>query len=381
MAKQKQIIEEEGKEVSSNDVLGGLLKDYKDDHFSFITSKNVLISTGSLILDSLVKVRSGNVIRLVGKGAELGKSSQCFVFAENYMETMPKSKTLYIKAEGRLGEDIQKRTGQKFVFDAKDWIDGTIYVFSCNVFEVVAQIIETLLKSMYENGEHLCVCIDSLDGIILKADKEKDIWGGKESPKVAGVPLLTKLLFRRLALPIQAYDALLLITGQYSADIKLDPYSPNVPRQVESAGGNSIAHQSDYVFSYGPRFGGDLILKNPDEKPDSVKNPIIGVYATIEIKKSTTDVSGTKVKIPIKKGVVGNAIWRSKEVADMILMWGLAVKAGAWITFKDSVIKQALEDNIKLNPKVNGLNALYTYLDEDSEVCGWFFNQFKNLSS
>ena len=372
------IKEEKVQEISSNEELENLLKAHKESHFAFLAKgESNTISTGSLQLDSLVKIKSGSIVRLVGKGAELGKTSECLVLASNYMKVMPKSKTIFVKAEGRLSEEMQRRSGEKFVTDSKEWEYGTIFVFPCNVFQVVAQFIETLVKSMYEKGEHLCIIIDSLDGLILREDLEKDVWGGKESPKVAGAPLLTKLLFKRLSLPINYYKALLLITGQYSVDIKLDPYSPNVPRQAESSGGNAIAHQSDYVFSYAPRFFGDMILKDPDEKYDLVKNPIIGVFSTIEIKKSGTDVSGNKVKIPIKKGVVGCAIWKSKEVGDLLLAWDLVARQKPWFIFEPEVIKEAAEKKITVPEKVKGMNGYYTFLEENKEVCDYFYEKFK----
>jgi len=380
--KEENIVEGQGEvkqgvDVSKN-LLNSLLNGYKDDHFAFVKNESKIISTGSLLLDSLVKVRSGSVIRLVGKGAELGKTSESFVLADNYMKVMSKSKTFYVKSEGRLGEEMQKRSGQKFVFDANSWEFGTIFVFPCNVFEVVAQTIESLLKTMYEQGEHLCIIIDSLDGLTLKSDLEKNIYAG-ENIKVAGVPLLTKLLFRRLALPINHYDGFLLITGQYSAEIKLDPYSPNIPRQVESSGGSAIAHQTDYVFSYLPRYQGDMILQNPDLKPDLIKNPIIGIYATIEIKKSGTDVTGTKLKIPIRKGKIGCQIWVSKEVGDMILQWSQAVRKGAWITFNKEIIEEAKNNGLELQEVIQGINGLYDYLENNKEICDWFYNKFKKL--
>jgi hypothetical protein len=380
----KKVKEENNKEAveqgdASKNLLNSLLEGYKEDHYAFIKSDNKIISTGSLLLDSLVRIRSGSVVRLVGKGAELGKTSECLVLSSNYMNVMEKSKTLYIKSEARLSEEMQKRSGHKFVFSASDWNYGTTYVLPCNIFETIAQIIESLLKTMHEQGEHLCIILDSLDGCILKSDMAKNLFGG-DNVKLAGVPLMTKLLFRRLALSINHYDSLLLVTGQYSADIKIDPYSPSVPRQGESSGGSSIAHQADTVFQYLPRYQGDMILKNPDEKPDVNKNPIIGIYATVEIKKSSTDVSGTKVKIPIKKNVIGCAIWKSKEVGDMILSWDLAKKAGAWITFGELIIKEAKESGIDIKEKVNGLNALYEYLEEDATLCNWFYEKFKKLN-
>jgi len=187
------------------------------------------------------------------------------------------------------------------------------------VFETVADMLEQLLKEMHAKGEHLATVFDSLDGLILRNDlKTKKIMDGQ---KVAGVQLLTKLMFRRLALPINHYDALLIATCQYSSAPQLDPYSKDPARQVPGAGGSSIGHQSDLVLNYGQRFNGDYILENPKEKPDFIKNKQLGVYATVEIKKSSTDVTGIKIKVPIKKGRIGNAIWIEREIVDLMLAW------------------------------------------------------------
>jgi hypothetical protein len=367
--------EEEGQ--SSNDLLKSLLKDNKDSHYNDVIAQNKLISTGSLILDSVVKVRSGGVVRLVAKTPESGKTSESFVLSENYMKVMEKSKTLYVKAEGRLSPEIQERTGLKFVTNADEWDYGTVFVLSCNVFEVVADFIMKLSKQMYERGEHLAIIIDSLDGLILKKDLE--VKGIDGNQMVAGVPKLTKLLFRHLALPIAHYDILLLITGQYSADIKLDPYAPNVPRMGDSSGGSSVPHQCDYVLQYLPRYQGDLILEKPDEKPDVQKNKILGVYATVEIKKSASDSTGTKVKIPIKKGRVGCAIWIEKEVVDMVLQYGMLTRKGAWYSFDEKLVEEAKADSVEIKVQHQGINGVFEYVEENKPVFEWLLGKFKSL--
>jgi hypothetical protein len=367
----------ESTEPSSNDVLASLMSQHKSDHYNEVEAKHTFISSGSLILDQYVKVRSGGVVRLSAKQPEAGKSSQSFVFADNYMKTMPKSKTIYVKAEGRLSPEIQARTGMRFVTNPAEWSYGTVFVLSTNVFETVADIVEKLIKDMHEKGEHLCVIIDSLDGLILKKDLE--VKGIDGNVMVAGVPKLTKLLFRRLALPITHYDALLIITGQYSADIKIDPYAPAVPRLGDSSGGSSIPHQCDYILSYAPRYGGDLILEDENAKPDPVKNKIVGVWATIEVKKSATDTTGTKVKIPIKKGRVGCAIWVEKEVVDMAIAYDLVKRSGAWFSFDAALIKEAKEAEVTLKDKVQGINGLYDYIEEDRAVFEWLLARFKKM--
>lgn len=371
---------EENEGQSSNDLLSSLLKENKDSHYNDVISKNRVISTGSLLLDSMVKVRSGGVIRLVAKTPESGKTSESFVLAENYMKVMPKSKTLYIKAEGRFSQEMQKRVGLKFVTTPEDWVSGTVFILSSNVFETVADFIIKLSKQMYENGEHLCVIIDSLDGLILKKDLEtKGIDG---NTMVAGVPKLTKLLFRHLSLPISHYDMLLLITGQYSAEIKLDPYSASIPRMGETSGGASVPHQCDYVLQYLPRYQGDMILEKPDEKPDITKNKTLGVYVTIEIKKSATDVTGSKIKIPIKKGRVGCAIWKEMEICDMLLAWSMVSKGGAgWFTLNSDLREELKKIDSEVPEKIQGLNNIRLYLESQPLVTDYLYEKFKNIIS
>lgn len=364
---------------SSNDILSTFMDEHKGDDFNSVIPLNKPISTGSLLLDSQVKIRSGCVVRLSGVGAELGKSSETLVLLGNFMAVMPKSKCLFIKAEARLSEELKVRSGLKFVYKPEDWVYGTIYVYSGNKFERVAGLMETLLKSMHDNGEHLGIAIDSLDGLILANDADKDLWGGKESPKVAGVPLLTKLLFRRVALPIVHYDSLLVITSQYSAPISLDPYSPAAPRQISGGGGSAAMHQSDYVFELGQRYQGDYILEKPDDKPDSKTNKIVGIWATYGIKKSGTDVSGIKIKVPIKKGRIGPAIWVEKEVVDIALSFTKVKRSGAWFAFDTDLIAEAKEDGVTIKEKIQGLNALYEYVETDKQVFEWLYAKFRKL--
>lgn len=381
MAKEK----EDSKELSSNQILGGILKNNKADHFNYIEPKHKVISTGSLLLDSLVKVRSGTVVRLVGSGAELGKTSECFVLAQNYMDVMPKSKCIFIKAESRLSEEMKARSGHRFTTNPEEWDYGMVFEFRCNLFETVAKTLETLIPAMYERGEYLVVIIDALDGLILKSDYEKDIFGNSaENVRVAGVPLLTKLLFRRLGNKIVHYDVLCLITGQYSANIKLDPYSKEPPRQVESSGGSAIGHQADYVWSYSPRYQGDLILENPKEKPDRLKNKTLGVYASLEIKKSGTDVTGTKLRIPIARNRVGNQIWREKEVIDVAVSFEVLSRPdgkGAWYKFSQELIDEAAKAGLELQEAHQGLNGAYKYMEDNKEIFEWMYKKFQEVIS
>ena len=64
---------------SSKDIIKASLKKTEEYHYVGVTNKSVVISTSSLILDNLVKVRSGQVVRLLAKTGELGKTSQALL--------------------------------------------------------------------------------------------------------------------------------------------------------------------------------------------------------------------------------------------------------------------------------------------------------------
>jgi RecA/RadA recombinase len=380
-AKKKEDQEVEAGGSTSINTLSNFLKENKEDHFNFVEPVSQVISTGSLNLDSLIKIRSGSIIRLAGKGSELGKTSECLVISKNYMDLMPKSKTLFIKSEGRFGPEMRERSGHTIVSHPEDWTYGTTFIFSANIFETVAALIEDLLPKMYEAGEHLCIILDSLDGLILKNDYQKDIWGGDESVKVAGVPLLSKLMFKKLALKINHYDALFLITCQYSAAIKLSQYDSTPNRQVESSGGSAISHQNDISISYNTRSAGDYIYEYPNLKPDPIKNKCLGVYATVDIKKSSTDVTGARVKIPIARGRIGNAIWKEKEVVDMAIAFELLKGKGAWFNFSETLIAQALAEGVEIKEQHQGINGVYKYIEENKVVFEWLYKRFSDLVS
>lgn len=353
-------------------------KEMREGIYNGIETSNRIISTGSMTLDSIVKIRSGQVIRLVGKGQELGKTSESLVIAGNYMTTMPNAKTIFIAAEGRCSKELRDRSGMKFVFTPEEWEYGTVFVLWCNIFETVAKTIINTLKAAHESGEHICIVLDSLDGLILKGDLEKGFDG---NAKVAGVPLLTKLLFKHLALPICHYDALFLVTGQYAAEIKIDPYAPNIPRQASSSGGSSIAHQSDYVFEFQPRYGGDAILEHENEKPDRIKNKTLGLYCKVTFRKSASDVSGETVTYPIKKKAIGPAIWVEKEITDLIIAFEMVKKSASWFSFDDEVVAEAKALNLELKEKVQGLNGISKYLEENPPIYDFFHKKIKELIS
>lgn len=385
MAQIKKILSpapEKTQQSGSNSALGKFLSNKDSIHYNDITPKEISISTGSLLLDADIKVRSGQVISLVGKGAEIGKTSQAFVFAENYMKTMPKSKTLYVKAEGRLSQEMKWRSGLTFVYKQEEWTEGTVFVLCCNVAGDVFQLIDDILQGAYDCGENICFIVDSLDGLILKDDlKEKKI---SDSAKVAGVPLLTKLFFRHCALPIFHYDALGILLSQYSAQIKASEYAPVAPNHGSSSGGSSKQHQSDYVFDYNRVNQGDLILEDQKAKPSS-ENKTLGKLAKLTILKSASGVTWQVYEIPIRKADENHKgaaqIWVEKEIVDFLLSYGLLIQSGAWFSFLPEFKEEASKDSIELPEKLHGMKNVCALLEENQVAREYLYTKIKRIIS
>ena len=369
MATIKKILPPKDGSKPTNQAMKSFLKD--SIHYNDVIPKEAIISSGSLILDAAFKARSGMIIRLVGKGAELGKTAQSFVYLGNYLKTMPNSKGIYVKAEGRLSKKKLEKAGLNFVYNLEEWVEGTVFIVCCNIAESIFKLLKDQLEESYQSGGHIGWIIDSMDGLILEDDFKKGITNGG---MVAGVPKLTKLLFRHIALPNAHYDSLGIITGQYAAQIKIDTYAPNAPNQGSSSNGSSAQHQADYVLEYQAVNQGDLITEN-DGKPDPVTNKILGKFARVKVLKSADDVTGFTYSIPIRRGSEyrgAHQIWQSKEIADLLIAYEMMTKGGAWLTFEDDVISDAKESGIELQPKINGINKLYDYIEENESIMEFF---------
>jgi hypothetical protein len=322
-------------------LLYAMLKDKETigTHFNFVKINPVIIPSGSLKMDNYLKIKSGSVIRMGGP-AEVGKTSEAILLASNYMKVLPKSKTIYVNAESKFGEEIQTRTGQKFVTDPNDWNYGTIFILQTNCFDTICDVVEAQYKAAVETGEHLCVIIDSVDMLRLKSSFEQNISAGK---KPAGVNYLTKELFRRLSHFITHYNGMMIMITQYAATFTMDKYEKEAPNLMDGNQTHALNHQASYALYYQPRAKSHYILESEKEKADPVKNKILGVNAKVDIRKSCSDETGYMLEIPIKKGRVGNAIWVEKELFDALFLLGLANKKGSWIELSE-ILTQWIEE-------------------------------------
>jgi RecA/RadA recombinase len=366
---------EEEKIVTPQDQLLTYLKGTKGEHYNFEESVYYKVSTGSLLLDSVFNGGfDAGLVRLVGHNGG-GKTSEAFELAKNFMKSVSNSRAMYIKAEGRLSKDMMARTGMTFITgDTAGWINGTCYVHESNIFQNILGLIQELIHNNPLKIKY-CFILDSLDGVITRGDREKTL---DENAKVAGAPSLSKRFFQQCAVPLFKFGHLPIFISQVSANISIDPKTPAPVRIISGTGGNSLLHMADIILDFGAQFQGDLILENPNLKPDPIKNKILGHWCKIEVKKSPNETKGQKIQYPIRHG---KGIWRELEISDYALMKGLLIRAGAWYSFEDSTYKELKKMNKETPLKFQGINDFHVFLEENPEITQYLFNLFVGMIS
>ena len=378
MAKAKPTKETEEPSISPESILAGELTRNKADHLNFEEEVYYRVSTGSLIMDADLKGGITPGVFVVSGPYETGKTSFTLACMKNMLETQPNSRGFYIKAEGRLSPEMRERSGIKFVFTAEEWVDGTCFVLETNVWEFTLNILRKLVTDNEAKRKYFFF-VDSMDGMTLRDDLAKDIGTAN---KVAGGPLLTKHFLQKLGNAMAKRGHICGLAGQVSANIQLDPYSPNAPRSGPGGGGNAKDHWANYIFVFRPRAQKDLILTDPEGKPDR-NNPILGHWVNIQIKKSPNEKSGMPVSYPVRYGRTnGESVWREKEIVDLAMgTFDLITRpttSSGWV-WAESLVEDAKKDGISLKEKIRGLGALYEYVEGDREVFEWLLKKFKRV--
>jgi len=364
-------------QTESNKLLKNFLKTNKEDHYNFEDEIDYKVSSGSLNFDLQLGGGFGpGLHRFVGMN-EGGKTSEALEVMKNFLNDMPKTKAVYIKAEGRLSPEMRERSGVKFVFDADDWVEGTCFVFESNIYETVVQLLRELVGKN-EDSLKYCFVLDSVDGLILKNDSDKSF---EESTKVAGGAVVAAKFMQRMSIALAKRGHMAIFISQVRADIKLDPYTKAPVRQTTATGGNALLHFANWIIEFEPRFvSRDIILQNPTvKKMDPKKNPAIGHTVTVTVKKSPNETTNNKISYPIRYGRKGgNSIWVDKELVDLLEAWEFISKSGAWITFTES-FKEVLENTeFKLKDKFQGVNQLFEFIEQNKDFSRFLINYFKN---
>jgi RecA/RadA recombinase len=358
-----------------SELLEKFLKDKKEDHYNFEDSVDYKASSGSLQLDLTLNGGFGpGLHRFVGMN-EGGKTSASLEVMKNMLNDVPGSKGFYIKAEGRLSKEMQARSGVRFVFDPKDWVEGTCFVFESNIYETVVDAIHTLVEKNDDKYKY-CFLLDSVDGLISKGDLNKSF---QESNKVAGGAVIAANFMKRISIKLAKRGHMAIFISQVRADIKLDPYSKAPIRQTSATGGNALLHFANYIMEFEPRFKSDMILTDEKAKPDPQKNPILGHWAKVTIRKSPNEKTNNTISYPIRYGRTGGkSVWIEKELVDLLYMWEFVTRKGAWITLVEEFRELVADYMEEVPEKVQGEANLFKIIEENEKLSEFLINYFKS---
>lgn len=366
----------EEEKIDTNQVTKTILSAFMDKHEKDIWNKSAKLTTqipsGSLKIDKEISLTHG-IHRFCGP-AGAGKTSQAAEVARQFLLKYPKGKVLWVKAEGRLSNNIISRSGVKFVTDEKDWDYGTAFIFECNVIEVVFDALDVLIDAAYKQGERMFVVIDSVDGLRLKSDESSEY--GKE--RTAGVPLLMKRYLQCNCHLIEASGTTIIMTSQVSAQPRKDDFGP--PPLTSGAGGNASLHWANYILEFSGRAWGHHIFQDgPDTKYDKEKNPIVGHMVKLLIKKTDKENENFEILYPIKHGRAdGKSIWVEQEIIEFAQPFKIIIKAGAWYTFPEEVIKDIKKEiDFEVKPKIQGYQNLVEYLEANPKLADYLYNRIQ----
>ena len=366
----KEIKEVKNDVLTSNEQLKAFLKRNKDSHYNFEEAIEYKVSSGSLLLDYCLGGGLGTGLHRFCGINEGGKTSCALQFMKSFLDKPAKRKGFYIKAEGRLSKEMMERSGVKFVFDEDQWVDGTCYVFESNIHETVFDAMRELVGKNDEKIQYFFL-LDSVDGLIRKGDLDKTF---EESQKVAGGAVIAADLMKRMSIALQKRGHIAVFISQVRADIKLDPYSKVPIRQTTATGGNALLHFANWIFEFEARFKGDLILQDEKANYDEQKNPYIGHFVKITIKKSPNEKTNSLIKYPIRYGRKnGTSNWIEKEILDFLLMWGYVEQKGAWLNFSDDFIRDLKEAGIEFPESIQGSAKFEAMMDKSQELKSFLF--------
>jgi hypothetical protein len=270
---------------------------------------------------------------------------------------------------------MKERSGVTFTTDANNWEVGTCFVFESNIYETVVDAMRNLVANN-EEGIKYYFLLDAVDGLITKGDLDKTF---EDSNKVAGGAVIAANFMKRMSIALAKRGHIAVFVSQVRADIKLDPYTKAPIRQTSATGGNALLHFANWILEFEPRFNGDLILQDPNSKKiDLEKNPVIGHWAKVTVKKSPNEKTNLQIPYPIRYGRKnGTSIWIEKELVDLLYAWEFMVKSGAWVKPSEDFIELIKELNIEIPSNFQGENGLFKFIDENPSLIKFLSNYFK----
>tara|TARA_R110001599_G_scaffold103857_3_gene264202 strand:- start:1008 stop:2120 length:1113 start_codon:yes stop_codon:yes gene_type:complete len=346
-------------------------KDNQKYHYNFHESKEYKIPSGSLNLDmALGGGLPSGAHRFTGIN-EGGKTSCALSFARNFQKHFKKEgMIIYIKSEGRLSPEILERAGV-------DLSPDKFFIFDCNIFEKVFELVRELVFENEQDKKYMFI-IDSVDALCRVGDINKPF---AESEQVAGGALITSVFLKKMVLPISKMGHTLILTSQVRVEVATNPYAARGGPKTKEAGGNAVKHYANFILEFQERYTSDMIFKNPSGTTLEAKGEPIGHYCKVKFRKSVNEKTGSVARYPIKYGQKkGSSVWKAREILDMLYLFKLISKSGAWISVSTELIKELKLKEIEMPDKFQGDQKIISFLEENQALTDFLYKDFKSLT-
>ena len=356
-------------------------KKNKDDHYNFEKDHNYKVKSSSLKLTAHMDGGlSAGAHRFMGV-AESGKTSCALDFMYNFLgdkKAKAPRRGIYIKSEGRLSENVKRRSGLRFVYNPEEWVDGTCLVIESNIYDFIFDFINSLIKINETETEYFII-MDSMDTMIKKSDLDKNT---DKALQVAGGAVLTSSFLKKASIALSKRGHVCIFVSQYRETIS-DDKGPKVPRQGSASGGHALEHSADWAFEFlKPRDwaeNGDIIREG------GVKGAkAIGHVCRMRTHKSPNEKTTITIDYPIKYGRVdAKSVWLERELGDFLLSYGwYEMKGAGWLTGNEERMKEIKDaTGIDFPLKIQGMENLYLQLEANPKVAEYLFDAFVSVIS
>ena len=341
------------------------------DHFNDITTHPYKISTGSLTLD--LEMGGGvpnSIVRCAGE-SETGKSSFALNVAKIFLQEKNR-RAIYFLSDKDLSETLIARCGVKFVDDVEKWEDGTCYIVRTNVYEMVLNTINTLVKDRQTSKSYLFI-LDSMDNLAPKAKLEVEDFS--DVNRLGGTGAISAHFFQCYNILLPRLGHTVIMISQFRDTINASQRQAPIHKQMSTSGGRAIEHAVSWAFEFLPA------LNSKDDmfwEAEPYKSKKIGHNCIIQFKKTTNEKTGNKVKYPIVYNRLdGNSIWIEREIFNILLLNGQIKAKASWLEISDFLLEEIHKIDKDFPPKIQGEDKFVTLLMEKPKLSQYLYKMAK----